>query len=138
MTRMLNDNPMDSDNEEEIITPTRRITDETDTLKRHYLYVPYQFKDDVKMLGAKFDKDEREWYVLVNNTLEEQEPIVQDLMDTFHRSNFYGMNMNKTLITYKKHQDKEREKYERLREKYSKYYDANNFDRWYGENILRR
>lgn len=128
-------NPMDSDNEDDVIFPIPKVNDETDTIKRHYLHVPYQFKDDVKMLGAKFDKDEREWYVLHDITKEAQEPMVQDLIDTFHKSNFYGMNMNKTLITFKKHQEKEKEKYNRLKEKYEKYYRNQDFDFWYDQNI---
>lgn len=50
--------------------------------KKIYIHLPYRYKDKAKPLGAKYDKETKEWYV-VEGSLHSQ-----DLIDAFKKSNF--------------------------------------------------
>ena len=56
--------------------------------KRVYLYVPFDYRSMIKAVGAKFDQDKKEWYVLQNH------PDLQELKDQWHsdcfKSNAHG------------------------------------------------
>ncbi len=54
--------------------------------KKIYIHLPYKYKDIAKTMGAKYDKETKEWYVIENS------PNSYELMDAFKKSNFdkYG------------------------------------------------
>jgi hypothetical protein len=78
-----------------------------------YIYVPFEYKDEAKKLGAKFDFDKKKWYTYKNNT------NYQKLVDKYHSDNFrydfYGSHLNSYWKTEKersehyKAKNKERE-----------------------------
>ena len=141
MARKFENNPLESDNEMEFECSNEVITPpETTNRKRYVLYVPYEYKDDCKMLGGKFDKDTREWYVEMDADLDYKQANdnIVDLIDTFHKGNFYmGRTMNKYLITLEKHEKRVQDKIERMKSKFVKYYPDQNFDEWYKNNVDR-
>ena len=47
-----------------------------------YLYVPFEYKNDAKKFGAKFDFDKKKWYVYSNSIHK------QFLIDIFNDNNF--------------------------------------------------
>jgi hypothetical protein len=62
-------------------------------LERVYLFVPYDYKNDAKALGAKFDWETKKWFVYTNHKNK------QKLIDTYHLGNFIDKTINKNLIT---------------------------------------
>jgi predicted RNA-binding protein with RPS1 domain len=51
-------------------------------LIKKYLYVPFEYKDDVKNNGAKWDSEAKKWYVYETNE------NYQGLIDKYHKDNF--------------------------------------------------
>ena len=52
--------------------------------KNTYLYVPYEYKDRAKLLGAKWDVNKKKWYTTEANI------NYTKLIDTFHDQNFFS------------------------------------------------
>ncbi len=75
---------------------------------KHYLCVPYDYKDDVKKLGAKWDNENKRWYVETNNS------NYQILVDKFHPENFHHAD-DKTLLNNEIVTEKEREEIENIK-----------------------
>jgi hypothetical protein len=61
------------------------------------LYVPYEFKEQAKSQGAKFDGKAKDWYIYESN------PNKQMMVDLYHCNNFrhdcYGSHLKKELTT---------------------------------------
>lgn len=96
------------------------VTNKNSHEEKKYLYVPFDYKDDAKKLGAKFDWKIKEWYVDKNH------PNQQKLIDLYHDRNFIGKTIvdDNKLITYEERCQEieseileEREEYE-MRKKY--------------------
>ena len=77
----------DEELENELLSLTKS---EEDTKK--YLYVPFEYKDDAKKDGLKYDKDTKEWYILKTNSNYEW------CIDFWNRNNFsYSSNGTKLI-----------------------------------------
>jgi hypothetical protein len=50
--------------------------------ERVYIFVPFEYKEDAKKLGAKWDASKKQWYALKANA------NVQILVDMYHINNF--------------------------------------------------
>lgn len=138
MTRMMKNDPFASDDEDEIIVPVTKAESQDDALpdhfQKHYLYVPYKFKDEARMCGAKFDKTCKKWYCHIDTKLpiKEQTKNVIHLVDTFHEGNFeYGTRMKKSLISYKRYLKDEKDKRTRLEDVWTKLYGDDGFNKWF-------
>ena len=62
MAKVLEKYPFESDDEcedEVIVSPTKKETNKA--TMRLVLFVPYDYKEDCKLLGGKYDKERREW-----------------------------------------------------------------------------
>jgi hypothetical protein len=102
--------------------------------EKKYLYVPFDYKDDAKKLGAKFDGKIKKWYVDTNN------PNKQKLIDLYHDRNFIGKTIvdHDKLITYEERCQEieseillEEEEY-KMRKKYIEINgNDDKFDDWY-------
>jgi hypothetical protein len=75
---------------------------------KHYLCVPYDYKDDVKKLGAKWDNEIKKWYVETNN------PNYQHLVDIYHPENYKHVD-DKTLLNNEIVTEKERQEIENIK-----------------------
>jgi hypothetical protein len=101
-------------------------------LERIYIFVPYNYKNDAKILGAKFDCETKEWFVYKNNKNK------QKLIDIYHLGNFIDKTINKNLISKEEWLEEikseiliEEEKNE-LREKWIREHSNDDkFDNWY-------
>lgn len=103
-------------------------------IEKKYLYVPFDYKDDAKKLGAKFDWKVKEWYV------DENHPNKQKLIDLYHDKNFIGKTIVQPdkLITYEE-RCKENEceifetrEYNELRKKWIEIHgNDDKFDDWH-------
>lgn len=68
-----------------------------------YLYVPYEYKNQAKELGARFDGEKKKWYTFGNN------PNMQKVIDIFHEINFTNdKKMKKTIINEKQRHEMEK------------------------------
>lgn len=113
------------------------------------LYVPKDYKEQAKKLGAQFNWDTKKWYTLDTNENR------QKLVDIFHESNFvtsfHGERMKSSFRTEKQRNEfkiekaKQKEYKERYNdykndiiEMYGKFTDQNerNFNEWYSVNFL--
>lgn len=123
------DNPMDSDNDEDdikakilknfsktkIVTPKVIILSKTPVIKKAvivddvdkvFLFVPFQFKDDAKKNGAKWDLIHKKWYTYLAD-----EYFYHNLVDTFHIDNFEKLTFNtycykSKFISFEEHKQK--------------------------------
>lgn len=109
-----------------------------ETHKRHNLYVPFEYKDDVKRLGAKYDTSMKQWYILDNHENK------QELIDLYHRDNFFqsfrGTKLRDNKMTLNEVQEMKKMKMENYQqykiEWLTKNGNLNGFDEWYSVNIL--
>jgi hypothetical protein len=115
-------------------TPNRQYCN----VEKIYLYVPFDYKDGAKKLGAKFDWKVKEWYV------EENHPNKQKLIDLYHDRNFIDKTIvqHDELITYEERcqeikgemefEKLEALEYNEMRKKWIETYDDDDyFDDWY-------
>lgn len=107
-------------------------------VEKIYLYVPFDYKDEAKKLGAKFDWKVKEWYV------EEIHPNKQKLIDLYHDRNFIGKIIvdDDKLITYEERCQEikceieceilEAREYNEMQEKWIEIHgNDDKFDDWY-------
>jgi len=82
--------------------------------KKYYLYVPYEYKQQAKELGAKWDADKKKWY-----TIEENINYLA-LINTYRGSNFYtnynGTHMKPQTKSLKEESDEENDKKEHYKQ----------------------
>lgn len=105
--------------------------------QRHYLLVPFAYKDDAKELGARFDMFRKEWYTDDSNENK------QKLIDLYHTSNFIhtrnGPVLKSHTMTLKQVQEKEEIKHQRYKQEQKKwiekYGSEDGFGEWYSENF---
>jgi hypothetical protein len=122
-------------------------------VKKIYLDVPFQFKNEAKELGAKWDSTEKRWYTLKDNVNR------RNLVDLYHYSNFttifvgpFGEGKPESILNYRtttkkqrkrikkqlqEEKDEEHAEYERLQANWiSKCGNLDGFGIWYSVNIL--
>ena len=145
MAKVLEKYPFESDDEgdddleehqssgldEKIVSPTKKETNKA--TMRLVLFVPYDYKEDCKLLGGKYDKECREWYVDIDpdKDYSECDEMTVELIDTFHRGNFFlGKRMSKYPITLKEFMKRNCQKFDRLKTKFDKYYKDMDFEDW--------
>lgn len=110
-----------------------------------YIHVPFEFKEQAKQLGARWDGTK--WYTLSNNKNR------QKLVDIFHEDNFHGSSdfdviMNNKIKTEKVRIAIEEAKHNEYMERYNDYKDdiiamhgkwtdqnEKNFREWYYDNF---
>ena len=126
--------------------PTKNVDNVNEDV-RVYLYVPIEYKEQAKELGAQWEKPKLKWFSYKSN------PNLQKLVDIFHQDNFrtdfYGEHMKAVTKTKKERiEDKKKEsaEYKKLLRKYKKraiddhgkwtVKDKENFGRWYSVNKL--
>jgi hypothetical protein len=75
-------------NEFGVITNHKTASDDKVTLLKVFMYVPFNYKNEAKQEGFKWDKDEKKWYVMSNN------PNLEQLRDKWNsecfKDDFYG------------------------------------------------
>jgi hypothetical protein len=105
------------------------------------LYVPYEYKEQAKNLGAKWNRARVKWTTAKDN------PNYQKLVDIFHTRNFHtsyqGEHMNSTISTekqrindQKQHNDEYNREYKKFKDNILKTRewtneDQNNFGEWW-------
>ena len=115
-------------------TPNRQYCN----VEKIYLYVPFDYKDQAKKIGAKFDWKVKTWYV------EENHPNKQKLIDLYHDRNFIDKTIvnDDKLITYEERckeieceiecEKLEAREYNKTKEKWIETYGNNDkFYDWY-------
>lgn len=60
--------------------------------ERVYLFVPYDYKEEAKKEGARWDSVKKEWYVF------ESEPDLEKLLKKYSPKNFIATNYGRTII----------------------------------------
>lgn len=132
--------PFESDDEEEVVVKKTVVSTpvvKKPFVQRHYLFVPFFYKDDAKNLGAKFDGNKKQWYTQADN------PNKDILVNKYHSANFksdaYGTHMNANIISKadveaKKNADLKR--YVAEQEKWLKEHKSlDGFGEWYSEHF---
>ena len=89
--------------------------------KNVYLFVPFEYKDQAKALGAKWDPEKKRWYTTSENK------NCSKLTDTYQFKNFYsnatGYHMIPNPKTLKETSDEKNEKKEDyIKRRDDKYY----------------
>jgi hypothetical protein len=103
-----------------------------------YLNVPFEYKNKAKALGAKWDIQEKQWYVLSDC------PNKQELVDIYHIDNFhtdfYGHHLRNKIVTESERKikrERENTEYKKLKQEWiDKHGNDDNFGIWYSVNIL--
>lgn len=107
-------------------------------IEKHYLYVPYAYKEEAKNLNTKYDGIEKKWYTTESNR------FMQECIDRYHSDNFvtnYHGTFFKSRITTQTDRDAaekaSRIQHDEERAKYiKKYGNDKGFGCWYSVNIL--
>lgn len=127
--------PFESDSDDEIIETKVNNSIKFNQIKKHYLYVPFEYKDEVKKLGARFDFTKKEWYILDNHENKDK------LINLYHGYNFYaGKYMIKYPLTLEQLKEKEKnenkEKEELKKNWIKKFGNDAGFGEWYSVQYL--
>ena len=88
-------------------------------LKKLFLYVPYQYKQEVKSKGAKWNNESKQWYIYKDNDHRRM------LVDMFHEdnftTNFHGIHLKSNLTTKRSRKEfakAERKHYKTIRKQW--------------------
>lgn len=104
-------------------------------ISKIYLFVPYNYKDEIKLKGGRWDAAKKQWYIYSNNKNKD------DLVDMYNMSNFRSNRNGYVFVggTKEREQREQNEKLEHdklLRKWINDGNKESDFGEWYSVNVL--